>query len=432
MTPAATDNPYRVLDEARTVEALVHYGWPDEVRAGGAAASAAVRQAEQAVGRWAAQGLPFRRNGSERLFDFYEVYNFMRRVARERDDPVYMAGPCRTFREAVTGLKTCGPDFSLRLRRVFRLAGSPAGGRVRLRVPLPLDGPDSHPAAVELLEPDPASAEVARAPGRLEVRVATPAGPTDFAVEVGVKLTAAGAAPEVDPARLEPWDRSDPDYALYTNPSEGLIRVTPVVASLAESLCGGAANPWEAVQAFWAFFFDRMWSGRIHHDEVDAADPLGCLVRGGWFDCVMGSSLFAALCRSVGIPARVVNGFTLYRSVPGNHYWVEVLLPPYGWVPLDLSSWDLAFGDRRASEWSEWYLGRLDARMTYQRLPRAVTGPVGVRFPAAWYALTFVRGDGYETSYYALKTGDLLYSDWLRVDPGPRAAPEGVRPVSCR
>ncbi len=418
MIPTGTDNPYRVLDEARTVEALAHYGWPDDVRAGGTAAAAAWRQAGQAVARWVAQGLPFRPNGSERLFDFYEVYNFMRRAARERDDPVYMAGPGRTFREAVTRLKACGPEFRLRLRRVYRLPGSPAGGRVRLRVPLPLDGPDSRPAAVEIVEPDPAAAEVTRAPGRLEVRVASPAEPAYVAVEVCVKLTAAGTAPEVDPAKLQPYDRSDPDYQLYTNPSEGLIRVTPFVASLAKSLCAGAANPWEAVQTFWAFFFDRLWSGRIHHDQVDAADPLASLVRSGWFDCVIGSSLFAALCRSVEIPARVVNGFTLYRSIPGNHYWVEVLLPPYGWVPLDLSSWDLALGDRHAPEWSNWYLGRLDARMTYQRLPRAVTGPVGVRFPAAWYALSLVRGDGYETSYYALATGELLYSDWIRVYPG--------------
>ena len=104
-----------------------------------------------------------------------------------------------------------------------------------------------------------------------------------------------------------------------------------------------------------------MSSGRIHHDELDPDDPLGSIAGRGWFDCLAGSSLLAGLCRARGIPARVVNGFTLYEMIPSNHFWTEVLLPPFGWVPFDLGSWELAAGDRDDRRWSEHYFGRLDA-----------------------------------------------------------------------
>src|SRR3954471_13411420 len=84
------DGRYRVLDEEAAVRALLHHGWPDEVRAGGAVAAAAERWAEQALGRWVTQGLPCRRAGNCRHFDFVEVLNFMSRAARDQGDPSYM------------------------------------------------------------------------------------------------------------------------------------------------------------------------------------------------------------------------------------------------------------------------------------------------------------------------------------------------------
>jgi transglutaminase-like putative cysteine protease len=227
----------------------------------------------------------------------------------------------------------------------------------------------------------------------------------------------------VDGSLLEPWDLSDPDYRLYTQRFEGLIQVTEPVVRLADALAGRAGNAWDAVSAFWWFFFDRMSSGRVHHDELDPRDPLGSLVTRGWFDCYTGSALLAGLCRARGIPARVVNGFTLYALIPSNHYWMEVLLPPYGWVSLDLLSHDLSAGDREQTPWSRCFLGGLDYRMRCQCFPRQIVGPPGVRFPESWYVLPTVREQGLESAYYSLETGDLLYRDWVRV--GREAVPEG-------
>ncbi|WP_165228288.1 transglutaminase-like domain-containing protein [Aquisphaera insulae] len=417
---------YQVCEEAETIRAILHHGRPRDVLAGGHVADSAAAQAEEALGRWIALGLPFR-GGRTRSFDFFQVLNFMVRAGRESGDPWYEEGPVRTFRREAAELAGTaeGTRFLVRLRREFHV---PAGSPARLRVPLPLDDPSQADVVATLIAPDPAAVEAVRGPGRIEVRLPPSPAPAVVAVEVDIRLTWVARPIPFDPAGLEPWDESDPEYQLHTRSSEGWIQVTDEVARLAGTLVGGARDAWATLRAFWRFFFERMASGRIHHDELDAGDRLGSLAARGWFDCLAGSSLLAALCRARGIPARVVNGFTLYPAIPSNHYWVEVLLPPFGWIPLDLASWDLAAGLGPESAWGEHYLGRLDPRLTCQRFPRQITGPVGVRFPAAWYSLPRVRDGGLEASYFALDSGTLLQRDWIRVRREPPGAAGVIRP----
>jgi hypothetical protein len=79
-------------------------------------------------------------------------------------------------------------------------------------------------------------------------------------------------------------------------------------------------------------------------DFTREADALVAL-ESGWGRCEDYSLLFAALCRSAGIPTRLVTGFrldpkdlTLGRSVPVLdylHMWAEIYLPEIGWISLD-------------------------------------------------------------------------------------------------
>jgi tetratricopeptide (TPR) repeat protein len=50
-------------------------------------------------------------------------------------------------------------------------------------------------------------------------------------------------------------------------------------------------------------------------------------------DCGEFSAVFQALCRSIGIPARSV--VSIWLEMSDYHGWAEILLPPYGWVPVD-------------------------------------------------------------------------------------------------
>ena len=110
-----------------------------------------------------------------------------------------------------------------------------------------------------------------------------------------------------------------------------------------------------------------------------------------------------------------MSGFIVLPVTHANHYWVEILLPPHGWVPFDLLSWNLAAGKCTESLWSRYYFGRMDYRMKVQCLPHLIIGNTGVRFPPAWYLTTALTAEGCATSYYALETGQLLYRDEIRV-----------------
>ena len=409
---------YRVLDEAKTVLAIAHHGRPLDVQQGGRSAEQAVTDAARSVERWVEQGLPHRQAGGRRFFDFFETLNFMVRAGQVRGDRWYASGPVATFRRSAAALQDVAESerFEVRFRREFRLEPGATG---RLRVPLPLDDPALTDLDVELIEPRPNSVESSGAPGRLEVRIPPPDRPGSVAVEVVIRFRTAGRSHSLDHNVFNPWDTADPEYRLYTQANEGMIQVDDGIRQLAENLAPGSPRPWEALRAFWDFFFTRMSSGRIHHDEQDPGSRLNSIVAGGWFDCLAGSSLLAGLCRARGIPARVVNGLTLYEAIPSNHYWTEVLIPPFGWLGFDLASWDLAAGNRLDRRWSEHYFGQVDARMTYQRFPRQILGPPGVRFPQAWYSLPAVRDGGLETTYLERDSGALLFRDWIKVQREP-------------
>lgn len=58
-------------------------------------------------------------------------------------------------------------------------------------------------------------------------------------------------------------------------------------------------------------------------------------LKQGLGDCTEYSELMVALCRSIGIPARIVIGKSFSRFKVGYHNWVEVFLEEKGWVPFD-------------------------------------------------------------------------------------------------
>ncbi|BDV43626.1 hypothetical protein GURASL_25490 [Geotalea uraniireducens] len=137
------------------------------------------------------------------------------------------------------------------------------------------------------------------------------------------------------PARETAWDPAD--YRRYLAPTS-LGPVTGEVKKLADSITGGKTTVLAKARAIYDWACENMYR-----------DPatVGCgkgdvcaLLRKPGGKCTDISSVFVALCRAAGVPAREVFGIRLGRKptediTTWQHCWAEFFVPGYGWVPAD-------------------------------------------------------------------------------------------------
>lgn len=141
---------------------------------------------------------------------------------------------------------------------------------------------------------------------RIEVRRTTP--------------TTAGAeeAGEIDPAFTE---------------SNGFIQSDdPAIVAKAKEIAGAATDPWDKATRLERWV-DRNMSNRDFTIGFASAKEVMETLKG---DCTEHAVLLAALCRAVGVPARVAMGLVYIESSQafGYHMWTEVNVKGR-WYPLD-------------------------------------------------------------------------------------------------
>ncbi len=131
------------------------------------------------------------------------------------------------------------------------------------------------------------------------------------------------------------------------------MAVTGKVRSIADNVCGEETNI--ATQAI--AIMQHITQSVDHYSySKDPAMPrcgLGnaeaCLVQGGGC-CTDLNSLFIALARARGIPARLNLGYRLLAEnsgkwvYPGYRCWVEYYVPGYGWISADVVEADTPDG----------------------------------------------------------------------------------------
>jgi hypothetical protein len=406
-----TGDPYRIMPEALVVESLMLQGWVYEMDS-----ETAAQGSRKALEGWTRLGLKFRRTANgERLFDPVEVSNFMKHACLNDRDGFWTERVVPTSRRLVADSAAPGPSglstakdqrFEVDFSRTFNLRSVATGSRLRLRAPLPLSGDHLCDLQVTPFTDSAEEHQIDRGPGRLELRMVA-AGQAE--VILGAKLSFTARFQE----SCRGQGAAEPDTSLYLHRREGLIVVSERVEALAQSLAGAGASSLEAVRAFWDYLNRELICGALHYDQIDATSPCDWILDSGWFDCQTGSSLLAALCRARGIPARVVGGYLLYRRAPTIHYWAEVWLKDQGWTPFDLLNWELSPGGRDP-KWRDHFFGRVDYRMTTQRLPREFTGALGVPLPEAWFLFQVAKQGGVEVSILDL-SGRPVYADLVRV-----------------
>jgi hypothetical protein len=414
------DDRYRTVVETRIIDILLAAGWVRELNAG--RRHEATTSTAATLDNLISLGLGYRASeNGERLFDPVEVINGMKWAGLNGLDKFWIDHFVATGRALLRDWdETAAPEgghsrsgrrtpaqFKVMLRRRFDLQQFKRGSKVRLRLPTPLSGWAIGDIGASSIVSKDLSADVTRSDGRLDVQLEVP---TDPIVEIAAEFsfTTTGAPTDAWRGGLDPKEAE-----LYLRPKEGLIRVSPRIQALADELSGLEKIPQKIVTALWHYVIDELNCGMVHYDQVSVETPGDWVLYTGWYDCQLGSALFASMCRARGIPARLISGFMLYSLAPGFHYWSEVWLEGQGWVPFDLLSWDLSEAGRNGA-WRDCFAENIDYRMVTQCMPLAFTGPMSVRFPAAWHLITSPSSTGMETCFSELD-GRLIYSDHVSV-----------------
>lgn len=383
------DGQYQVVDYERTLSFLIRFWWFLEP------ANHAKAEAEATLLRWMRLGLPCRRVAGRLLFDPYQVINFGVDAHLKGIDDTFATRAvtcCRRALEMVVAGGTVA-TYNFHFRREF---GPHRASR--LRAPLPLAAPLG---SIEWFLPPHGGQAY---PGRVEVRVDS-SREEDVLDYRGIFAVERNNECDAIPI-LVPEER-----VLYTNPIEGLIRVTPAVSNLAADISTGAGTDSEVLKYLWRYFFQKMKVGFVHPDELNPADPMIALLGSGWCDCRTGAALLISLCRARGIPARLVNGYTLAPGVGDDHYWAEVFIHGEGWRPIDVSGWQLAAGQTDDPDWTDRLFGWIEPRLVMQRFPRQVMGRPAGPFPASYYRLVSLCEGGTESTFRDLHNDRLLYRD---------------------
>jgi len=148
------------------------------------------------------------------------------------------------------------------------------------------------------------------------------------------RLTLGVARPHLAEVQIKDRDRKE-----YLQPDK-LVPVTGLPADLAVKATEGKVTPLDKARAIYDYVFttmryDKTGTGWGRGDVLYACDA-----KKG--NCTDFHSLFIAMARSQGIPARFEIGFPLppdkhSAEIAGYHCWSDFFEPKHGWIPVDIS-----------------------------------------------------------------------------------------------
>lgn len=181
---------------------------------------------------------------------------------------------------------------------------------------------------------------------------------------------------DINPAQVGEYNTSDPEYLLYTA-SERNIEVTDAIREKALEIVGNETNPHLQAQMIYRHIIETYPYSHVPHGSLDAREPRVAestyMFETGHGDCGTQSMLFAAFCRSLGIPARAIGGYQMLLSeTSGTHFWSEYYLPGYGWVPNDVTVAEIAdwvtIPEEKRTAFKDYYAANLDpTRLVIQK-----------------------------------------------------------------
>jgi transglutaminase-like putative cysteine protease len=173
-----------------------------------------------------------------------------------------------------------------------------------------------------------------------------------------------------------------------------LVPVTGLPADLAVKVTQGKTQPLDKARAIYDYVFttmryDKTGTGWGHGDVLYACDA-----KKG--NCTDFHSLFIAMARSQGIPARFEIGFPLpsdqhSAEIAGYHCWSDFYIDGKGWIPVDISeAW-------KHPEKRDYFFGTHDVnRMQFSMGRDLRLSPPQDGKPLNYFVYPYVEVDGRE------------------------------------
>jgi len=169
------------------------------------------------------------------------------------------------------------------------------------------------------------------------------------------------------PAKEAAWDPAD--YAMYLAPTS-LGPIDGQVKILADQITRGKNTVLAKARAIYDWTCENMY--RDPTTRGCGAGNVCLLLAEPGGKCTDIHSVFVALCRAAGIPAREVFGLRQGKKSPQDitgwqHCWAEFYLPGYDWVPVDpadvrkmMLKENLELSDAKTKQYREYFWGGWD------------------------------------------------------------------------
>jgi transglutaminase-like putative cysteine protease len=191
-----------------------------------------------------------------------------------------------------------------------------------------------------------------------------------------------------------------------------LVPLDGEIADLSEKEAGGAMLPLDKSRRLYEYVIATM---HYDHDGSDwgRGDALwACNSKHG--NCTDFHSLFIALARAAGIPARFEIGFSIPTNahegaITSYHCWAQFYVAGTGWVPLDASeAW-------KHKELHDYYFGGLDANRVKMSMGRDIRlNPPQKGGPLNYFVYPYAELDG---KPYTAITNEYSFKDDLNSGP---------------
>ncbi len=137
------------------------------------------------------------------------------------------------------------------------------------------------------------------------------------------------------------------EYLRYTKPKEN-IDINQDIIERASKIIEGEDDLYVVVYKI-AEWIENNIEYSLNTLTAEVSQKSSWVLENRYGVCDEISSLFVAMLRSLGIPAKFITGvaYTNWNNINdfGSHAWVEVYFPGYGWIPYDITYGQFAYID---------------------------------------------------------------------------------------